>query len=58
LFTKSESARNGRAMETISASPLASTSSPISGVLMRLLATRGTETFPYCRPKHRFDDWF
>ena len=43
LITKSASAKNGRAMETISASPLAKTCSAISGVLIRLDVTTGTE---------------
>src|SRR5699024_2485333 len=42
LLTKSGSARKGLAMETMSAWPLASSSSAFSGVLMRLLVTSGT----------------
>lgn len=44
--TNSGSARNGRAMETMSAAPPLSTDSATSGVLMRLVATKGTFTSP------------
>ena len=44
LSTKSGSARKGRAMDTISASPRAKTSSATSGVLMRLEVITGTES--------------
>eukprot|EP01139_Manchomonas_bermudensis_P010654 Amastigsp_a340853_7.p3 type:complete len:170 gc:universal Amastigsp_a340853_7:955-1464(+) len=46
LRTKSASAKNGRAMETMSAQPSASTASATSGVLMRFVATSGTRTAP------------
>lgn len=46
LATKSGSARNGRAIDTMSARPEARISSATSGVLMRLLVTNGTETAP------------
>lgn len=49
LATKSASARKGRARETRSARPSASSSSAISGVLMRLLVTSGTLTAPISR---------
>ncbi len=49
LATKSASARNGRARETRSARPSASSSSAISGVLMRLLVTSGMLTAPMSR---------
>lgn len=49
LPTKSGSARNGRASETMSARPSASNSSATSGVLIRLLVTSGTETDPISR---------
>ena len=41
LRTKSESARKGRAIDTMSASPLARMSSATSGALMRLLMISG-----------------
>ena len=44
LFTHSESAKNGRAMDTISTMPLAIRLSASSGILMRLLAITGTPT--------------
>lgn len=44
--TNSGSARNGRAIDTMSARPEASISSATSGVLTRLLVTSGTETAP------------
>jgi hypothetical protein len=46
LATNSGSARKGRAMLTMSAWPVASTSSATSGVLMRLVATSGMPTLP------------
>ncbi|MCY1451162.1 hypothetical protein D9M71_680170 [compost metagenome] len=46
LLTKSGSARNGRAIETMSASPSASTASATSGVLMRLVVISGMFTTP------------
>src|SRR5690606_14559451 len=44
LFTNSGSARNGRASDTRSAWPLARIASAVSGILMRLDATTGTDT--------------
>jgi hypothetical protein len=49
LFTKSASARKGRAIDTMSASPAASTSSATSGVLMRLVVISGIFTSPFMR---------
>ncbi len=49
LATKAASARNGRAIETMSAQPSASVASATSGVLMRLDATSGIETSPIIR---------
>ncbi len=49
LATKSGSARNGRAIDTMSARPSASTRSATSGVLMRLVVTSGTDTWPMSR---------
>ncbi len=49
LFTKSASARKGRAIETMSALPEASTSSAISGVLMQLVVINGICTAPFSR---------
>ncbi len=46
LRTNSGSASNGRAIDTMSASPSARTASATSGVLIRLVATTGTETCP------------
>ena len=46
LFTKSGSAKNGRAIDTMSAWPEASTRSATSGVLIRLLVTKGMPTLP------------
>ncbi len=46
LRTNSGSASNGRAIDTKSASPAASTASATSGVLMRLLAQTGSDTSP------------
>jgi hypothetical protein len=46
LRTKSGSARNGRAIDTMSASPRASTDSPVAGSLMRLVAMSGMPTWP------------
>jgi len=51
LLTKSASASSGRAIDTMSAWPEASTASATSGVLMRLVATRGMESpcpFNFC----------
>src|SRR5690554_7616349 len=45
--TSSASARNGRAMETISASPSARTFSATSGILIRLVVTSGMLTSPF-----------
>ena len=42
LFTHCGSASSGRAIDTMSAPPVASTASATSGMLMRLLATSGT----------------
>jgi hypothetical protein len=47
--TKSASARKGRAIETMSAQPSASTASATSGVLMRLEVMSGIETSPIMR---------
>ena len=44
LRTNAGSARNGRAIETIAASPLARISSASSGVLIRFDATTGIAT--------------
>lgn len=44
LLTNSGSASSGRAIETRSAWPEERIDSAISGVLMRLVATRGIET--------------
>ena len=49
LFTNSASARNGRAIDTMSASPRASTLSATAGSLMRLVVTSGTRTLPLRR---------
>ena len=49
LLTKSASARNGRAIDTMSASPRAMTSSATCGSLMRLDATSGIDTLPIRR---------
>ncbi len=49
LTTKSASARNGRAIDTMSPSPRASTSSATAGSLMRLVATSGIVTSPFRR---------
>jgi len=46
LLTNSGSARNGRAIDTMSASPSASTRSATSGVLIRLVVTSGMPTSP------------
>ncbi len=46
LATKSGSASNGRAIDTRSASPAASTRSATAGSLIRLLVTSGTLTAP------------
>ena len=46
LFTKCGSANKGLAIETISACPSASIFSPISGVLIRFVVTRGIFTSP------------
>ncbi len=49
LATKSGSARKGRAIETMSEYPSARICSATSGVLIRLVATRGTDTAPLSR---------
>ena len=49
LLTKSASARKGRAIDTMSAQPEASTSSATSGVLMRLVVISGIVTSPLSR---------
>ena len=49
LATKSGSARNGRASETMSAQPSASTSSATCGVLIRFEVISGTRTSPIIR---------
>ena len=49
MLTKSGSAKNGRAIETISASPLASTDSPTSGVLIRFVVINGMLTSDFMR---------
>ncbi len=49
LATKSGSASIGRAIDTMSAQPEASSSSASSGVLMRLVVTSGTDTSPMRR---------
>ncbi len=46
LTAQSGSARNGRAMEIMSASPRASTASAVSGMLIRLVVTSGSLTSP------------
>ena len=46
LVRKNGSARNGRAIETRSEWPADSTCSAISGVLIRFVATSGTDTAP------------
>ena len=47
LLTSSGSARKGRAIETMSASPSASTFSATSGVLMRFVVQTGMPTSPF-----------
>ena len=47
--TNSGSARNGRAIDTMSASPRASTASPVAGSLMRLVVISGMPTAPFSR---------
>ena len=47
LLTSSGSARNGRAIETMSASPSASTFSATSGELMRFVVQTGIPTSPF-----------
>ena len=49
LATKSGSARKGRAIDTMSPKPSASSSSATSGVLIRLVTTSGTVTAPMTR---------
>ena len=49
LATNSGSASNGRAIDTMSASPRASTSSADRRVLMRLVVTSGIVTAPFSR---------
>src|SRR5690606_12584168 len=44
FFTQNGSAKNGRAIDTISALPEANTSSAVSVILIRLEATTGTFT--------------
>ena len=55
LFTKSASARNGRAIETRSAEPSEITRAASSGRLIRLLAVTGIET-AFFRSARRFDE--
>jgi hypothetical protein len=56
LFTKSASASKGRAIDTMSAQPSASTCSATSGVLMRLLVTSGVVMpAPQTRPSSSGD---
>ncbi len=50
FLTNSASARNGRAIDTMSASPRASTASATAGSLIRLVVTSGTRTLPLSRP--------
>ena len=47
LFTNSASASSGRAIETMSAQPSASTCSATSGVLMRFVVQSGIATSPF-----------
>ena len=49
LLTKSASAKNGLAIDTISAWPDANTSSATSGVLIRLVVTKGIDTSFFIR---------
>src|SRR5213594_2866119 len=49
LVTNAGSARNGRAIDTMSASPRAMMSSATAGSLMRLVAISGIETAPFKR---------
>ena len=49
FFTKSGSARNGLAIDTMSASPRARIASPVAGSLMRLVVTSGMLTTPFMR---------
>ncbi len=49
LLTKSASARNGRAIETMSPSPRASTASATAGSLIRLVAISGIPTSFFSR---------
>ena len=63
LTTQSGSARKGRAMEIMSASPSASTFSAVSGMLMRLVVTSGIDDVAHlarhpgeCRTRYRSGD--